>query len=240
MDHSIKRRKYYDYFKGRGIDVGPFNLPFINNYNSKSIEKLEYVDFHTPEELKLLFPEIPNFNPIKADYIHDVSTNAFNFNSEKYNFIILSHVLEHLMNPFWIIEMAFDKLEKEGVLYLGVPDCRFSDDKGRPLTEFKELLNLYTKKISSISEEKVLDYLKSPIISQVPWIKNILENGLRFTKEQLKLVVDRSFHVHVWDSYTFMKQVLDFLYLKDLKFEIIDFDLYEYNGYENIIVLKKL
>lgn len=241
MDFVQKRKTYYKHFKGKGLDVGPFDKPFIEAVFAKdNAIKVDYVDLHTPEELKRIFNEIPDFNPVMADYVHDVSQQGFGFNATKYDFIILSHVLEHVMNPFFVVDEAIKKLKPGGILYIGLPDERFSEDNGRPLTHYDELLEIFDKKVKPIPDDKVVAYLSSPAISQVSWVKKQLKSGKKFTKKQLQNERERSFHVHVWNSGTALQHFSQFIIHRPYaKMVLVDLDVWENNGYETVMIFRK-
>jgi SAM-dependent methyltransferase len=239
MNYMEHKKTYYRFFEGTGIDVGPFDKPFVINPSEYNIN-VKYVDHLKPEELKKIFPEIKDLNPIPPDYICDVSKEGLSFTkNETYDFIIYSHILEHVANPFFIINDAFRVLKFGGVLYISIPDCRFSNDKGRPKSTYRELENLFKKDIREISDDYVLSYLKSPIISKVPWVKETLKNPHTITKGVYDNERNRSFHVHVWDHITFFQHILTFIMKFKLSFSLLDLAVYENNSYENIILLRK-
>lgn len=240
MDYLSKRKLYYKYFRGVGLDVGPFDKPFVDgDYAQNQALTVEYVDLHTPEELQKIFDEIPDFSPVQADYIHDVSKHGFGFTNKKYNFIILSHVLEHVVNPFNLLYEAVNKLKNDGILYIGLPDERFSDDKGRRLTTYEELWELYQQKTNTIEDQRIIDYLHAPVISKVDWVRKVLKNGGNFTPEQLENQRLRSFHVHVWNSGGALNHMIRFINSTGLNFKLIETDIWENNGYETVMVFQK-
>lgn len=242
VDYTKRRIPYYRFLKGTGLDVGPFDKPFVINPSEYGIN-VKYVDRYTAEELKKLFPEIKDLTPTTIDYICDVSREGFSFaDDNSYDFVILSHILEHMANPFFIIKDAYRILKDNGVLYISVPDCRFSNDKGRPKTTYRELEYLFRNNIREISDDYVLSYLKSPVISKVPWVRDVLENppDAKVMKEICDNERRRSFHVHVWDRVNFFQHIIFFLKKNTLSFSLLDLDVYENNSYENIIVLRKI
>jgi|WetSurSiteA1Bulk_404760.scaffolds.fasta_scaffold00119_8 glycosyltransferase involved in cell wall biosynthesis/predicted SAM-dependent methyltransferase len=236
MEH---RTAYYRYFQGVGIDVGPFDKPFFDDPALYGIS-VKYVDRYTGDELKRLFPEIQNLHPTPSDYICDVSKDGFSFaQDETFDFIILSHLLEHVANPFFVIKDAYRVLKENGVLYISIPDCRFSDDIGRPKTTFNELDNLFKNDMRDISNHYVEEYLKSQVISSIPWVKEVLKDPTAIQQSILDNEKKRSFHVHVWDRGTFFQHISYFLEKYKFNAALLDLSVYENNSYENSIVLRK-
>jgi predicted SAM-dependent methyltransferase len=237
MTHLTLRKSYYKYFEGIGLDIGPFDKPFVESEYPYAVVK--YVDKYSPETLRLLFPEIVNLKPIPADFEWDISENGLGFDNNSYNFIILSHVLEHIANPFLFLKQSYDKLIDGGVLYLAVPDGRFSDDQGRKLTQYEDLECNFEKRITTITDLQVVDYLHSKTIREVGWVKEWIASGQAFTPAILEQEIKRSFHVSVWSTETFFNHISKFLSKFNLSFSLIAIDTYEHNGYENILVLRK-
>ena len=132
MDFYTKRKTYYRHFHGTGLDVGPFDKPFLDAAALEHV-KVEYVDRHAPADLARVFGEIEGLNPVPPDYVWNVSADGFGFTASKYDFLILSHVLEHVANPLLTLKQAFDKLNDDGVLYVGMPDGRISLDSSRAI-----------------------------------------------------------------------------------------------------------
>jgi len=239
MNYQQQRKSYYRFFEGDGMDVGPFDKPFIEQPSARNLN-IKYVDHYHPEELKKLFPEIKDFNPVIPDYICDVSSDGLKFAAnESYDFIIYSHICEHVANPFFIIQEAYRALKTGGVLYLSVPDGRFSDDKGRKLTSYEDLITLYNNDVRKISDDSVQAYLESPVISKVEWVKKYLENPPADPSAVYEHCRERSFHVQVWDSLSFFQHISRFIAENMLKVSLLELDIYDNNFYENILILRK-
>jgi glycosyltransferase involved in cell wall biosynthesis/SAM-dependent methyltransferase len=239
MNLIEQRKSYYRYFEGTGLDVGTFDKPFIVDPVLYGIE-VKYVDRYTVDELKRLFPEIKNLNPTPSDYLCDISKEGFSFaHDEAFDFVILSHLIEHVANPFFVIQDAHRILKENGVLYISTPDCRFSDDVGRTKTKFHEVNELFRNNVREISDDYVISYLNSPVISHVPWIKEMLKNPATLTKAVLDNERRRSFHVHVWDRTSFFQHITCFFKEYELGFALLDLSVFENNSYENAIALRK-
>lgn len=239
LDYISLRRQSFSLFKGDGLDIGPFDEPFIPDSTARKLNlNIESVDRWSPDDLKALFPEISESTVKDPTYIHDVSAHGLGFaENDRYDFVVCSHVLEHLANPFWLIEEAYRVLKTGGVLYVSVPDGRYSDDEGRRLTEYEELLGLFEQGVKSISDEKVLDYLSAPRI-RTGWVQEVMKNNA-VTPEILENERRRSFHVHVWDSASFVEHFVCFSEHARFSWRLLDLLVFENNGYENVIIVKK-
>ena len=239
VNHLQQRKCYYRFFDGEGLDVGPADKPFIDNPLVRNL-KVKYVDHHKPEKLKELFSEIEDFHPVQPDYICDISGRGLEFAAnESYDFIIYSHIFEHVANPFFILKEAHRVLKTGGVLYLSVPDGRYSDDRGRRLTSYDELMTLYKNDVREVSDDYVHAYLASPVISKVEWVKEFLANPPADPSPVYEHCRERSFHVHVWDNVVFFQHMDRFFTESKLACSLLDLEVYENNRYENILILQK-
>ena len=239
MDYLSLRRKSFSNFTGDGLDIGPLDKPFIPESTASDMNlNVETVDRWSPQDLERLFPELTNSTFKEPTHIFDVSAGGLGFASDgSYDFVICSHVAEHVANPFWLIQEAFRALRTEGVLYISVPDGRYSDDAGRKCTEYEELLDLFERKVSVVSDGKVLDYLSAPRI-KTGWVLEAFENNA-VTREVLDHERLRSFHVHVWDSESFVEHFVLFSEHAGLSWQLEDLFVFENNNYECVILVKK-
>lgn len=55
-------------------------------------------------------------------YLKKIGVKKYSPNERKYDIVIISHVLEHLLNPAATIAEAYGMLEEDGLLYIEVPN----------------------------------------------------------------------------------------------------------------------
>lgn len=104
-----------------GVEIGAFKTPV------PGIEPF-YVD---------RFAEYAG-EPCLADFLGDATTLPFRDNSLDY--VVSSHVLEHVANPVAALAEWYRVLRPGGIIYLVVPDRRYTWDHARPLTTVDHLL----------------------------------------------------------------------------------------------------
>lgn len=75
-------------------------------------------------------------------YVCD-ATDLVDIESEKYDFVLASHVLEHIANPLKAIAEWMRVLKKDGLILLIVPHKDGTFDHRRPVTLFSHLLEDY-------------------------------------------------------------------------------------------------
>ena len=82
--------------------------------------------------------------------------------TDKYDFVVTSHVIEHIANPIKAIKSWSDYIIKpNGYILSIIPDYRFCFDRNRPLTTIEHLLEDYKNDIGEddkthIEEQKKL------------------------------------------------------------------------------------
>lgn len=102
------------YFKGKNcLEIGSAE-GLMTKFLSQKFNKLTVI-----EGSKKLLDQIPNYKNLKKKNILLENFNT----SEKFQTIILDHVLEHVKNPNVILKKIYNLLEKNGVFIVGVPNA---------------------------------------------------------------------------------------------------------------------
>jgi SAM-dependent methyltransferase len=107
-----------------GVEIGAFKSPVPG-----LVPPPFYVD---------CFKEF-GFEPVHADYYGHATSLPFRDNSLDY--VVTSHVLEHVANPIAALAEWYRVLRPGGIIYLLVPDRRFTWDHPRPLTTVEHFLD---------------------------------------------------------------------------------------------------
>ena len=91
-----------------------------------------YFDALSREEAAERFPEISAESLVKPDYLGDMDTAGLTcFAASSLDFVIASHVIEHLANPLYAISELFRVLVTGGYAVIAIPDKRFTFDRLR-------------------------------------------------------------------------------------------------------------
>ena len=85
-----------------------------------------------------------------VDRIEDMASQC----TRSIDFVIASHVIEHLSNPIKMFKTAYDRLRAKGKLVLVIPDMERTFDAGRAVTSLDHLLLDY----NSPSRERDIDH----------------------------------------------------------------------------------
>jgi hypothetical protein len=128
---------------GAGIEIGAFKNPV------SGIRPI-YVDCYA------------TFGPdqVNADYYGDACALPFRSNSLSY--VVASHVLEHVANPIAALAEWYRVLHPGGIIYLVLPDRRFTWDRCRPLTTVAHMMDDYLNNQSPVDPTHVDDFPPTP------------------------------------------------------------------------------
>jgi SAM-dependent methyltransferase len=121
------------FLRGEGIEVGALDHPL---YLPERI-RVKYVDLMPLETLKKTFPHL---NIIKGPDIVDDGEKLTKVPDLSQDFVIANHFVEHSQDPIGTIKNFLRVLRPGGILYMALPDKRFTFDIGRPSTPFEHIL----------------------------------------------------------------------------------------------------
>lgn len=210
----MDRSDCYSLASGHGLEIGPLHEPAQLPENSS----VEYFDLRSKADSATIFDELNPDTIVEVDHIGDIDKRDLRrLGQDRFDFVLASHVIEHLANPIALIEDAFHILKPNGLLIIAAPDKRFTFDKAREITSTQHCLHDYKNRVETACDSHYTDF-----------IRNVLPDGPLLhgndLEERRRLVRIRREHVHVWDSTAF-KDLIDaaFLHLKidaDLVYEI--------------------
>jgi glycosyltransferase involved in cell wall biosynthesis/predicted SAM-dependent methyltransferase len=128
-------------------------------------------------------------------YICD-ATDLKSVSSNSYDFVLSSHSIEHIANPFKALKEWLRVLKDDGVLLMVVPHKARTFDHKRPITKFEHLLIDYNNNI----DEHDLTHL--PEILELHDLSMDTPAGdyESFKKRSLDNYLNRCLHHHVFDS----------------------------------------
>lgn len=153
--HSI------DLANGEGLEIGPLSAPIVQ----KNQGNIYYLDLMSKSDLKEKYKSDP-INPdeiVDIDYILKGKSLAETVSGKKFDYVIASHVIEHVPNMAkWLQEVA-EILKPGGVLSLVIPDKRFTFDINREETLPSEVLGTYIDELKKPPSSIVYDFFSKYI-----------------------------------------------------------------------------
>ena len=159
MDTRDRIRSGIDFSSKRILEIGPLYRPFV----LKSEADVVYVDHADTETLRSKYKDDPKFDKstiVNIDAVWGQQTLADCLGVDrKVDFIIASHVVEHVPDLLtWLKELR-SVLTTNGEIRLVVPDKRFTFDYTRRLTELPEVLDAYLRKARRPLPWNILDHV---------------------------------------------------------------------------------
>jgi len=189
--------------------------------------KVRYVDVFTAEELRQAWPrDYQKLDIVEIDVV-DNGEKLDKFKASSLDFIIANHFIEHCLDPIGTLLNMYKKLCPKGVLFLAIPDKRYTFDKPRPVTPYSHLLEEHKDKTQKFRREHTEEFLrlgdkyKGDIKKRT---QELLDNGYRP-------------HYHVWTQ----KEMTEMFVRLAADFKInLEIQALIKNQHEVIYILRKM
>jgi 2-polyprenyl-3-methyl-5-hydroxy-6-metoxy-1,4-benzoquinol methylase len=134
------RLAFLPLLRGEGIEIGALHEPSAVGEGAR----VHYVDARSKDDSARLFPELPYDSLVAPEKIVDLDAGGLKqYAPASMDFVIASHVLEHVANPVFAIEQIFSVLRPQGYALIAIPDKRFTYDRHRATTTFERLWEDY-------------------------------------------------------------------------------------------------
>lgn len=176
------------YLAGSGIEIGALHSP--QRINKKKCQ-VRYVDWLNKEGLIKHNPTVLPEDIRDPDIVAS-ATDLSVIANESENFVIANQIVEHLPNPIKALVEFHRVLRKGGILYLSIPDKRYTIDKDRPITTLSHVVGDYKKNTSIENDTNHYEEWAEFVEEKRP-----KESPLRWKLEDI-LKVGCAIHFHVW------------------------------------------
>jgi predicted SAM-dependent methyltransferase len=184
--HQLDRETIANlYLKGTGIEIGALHCPLILSREAQ----VKYVDMLDSQSLRKKYPELENQNLVDVDIVDDGETLK-KIGEANLDFVIANHFLEHCQNPILALKNFIRVLKPGGVLYLAIPDKRYTFDVDRQTTSLQHLLRDYSEGPSWSRIDHLREWLT--VVDKRP--ASEVESMLSSEEHTSKLDI----HWHVW------------------------------------------
>lgn len=209
------------YLAGDGIEVGALHLPL----KVSAATRVRYVDRMPVAELRRQYPELAEANLLEPDVIDD-GERLGKIGDGSQDFVIANHFIEHCQDPIGAIGNFLRVLKAGGVLYLAVPDKRYTFDRDREPTPLEHLRR---------------DHREGPAWSRgmhfEQWVREV--NKVQDEAEARAQIahymeIDYSIHYHCWTQEGLLELIGALR--GEMGFEV---ELFLKNGEECVFILRK-
>jgi predicted SAM-dependent methyltransferase len=208
------------YLRGEGIEIGALHNPLeVPNFVG-----VRYVDHLSVDELRKHYPELANEPLVDVDVVDD-GERLSKIADATQDFVIANHFLEHCEDPLGALGNMMRVLRPGGLLYLAVPDKRYTFDADRPVTSIDHLLRDHREGPESSRREHYEEWARLVDKAEEPeaHATTLLQRGY-------------SIHFHAWTQ----TELLELLRTASNELELdFDVELMLKNGLEVIFVLRR-
>lgn len=220
--YQVRKELAVQYISGEGIEVGALHAPLEVSEGTN----VHYVDRMSAADLRKQYPELSAVNLVDPDIVDD-GEKLSKIQDNVWDFVIANHMIEHCQNPIDAIQNFLRVLKEDGILYMGVPDKRYTFDLDRPLTDLDHLVRDYKEGPEWSKQSHYQEY--ACLVDKVP------EEQVA-ARMKLLLDMDYSIHFHVWQPDSFL-EMLSYCQGK-LSFPFT-LEKFQENDFEFICILKK-
>jgi SAM-dependent methyltransferase len=222
VDSLDRRNLAARYLRGEGIEIGALHIPLPVPITAR----VRYVDRMSEAELRQQYPGLSDRRFVRVDIVDDGESLKTILDASQ-DFVIANHFLEHCRNPIGALRNMLRVLKEEGILYLCIPDKRYTFDIDRPVTPIEHLLR---------DDEEGPEWSKRQHFEE--WarlVDKVPESEVAAKTAQL-IETDYSIHYHVWTQ----AEILELLStLQDRLRFTFDVELFLKRDYEVVLILRK-
>jgi hypothetical protein len=212
------------FLRGRGIEIGALSHPLWTPPEAA----VTYVDRLDVPGLRRHYPELAALPLVPVDVVDDGETLK-TFQPSSQDFIIANHFLEHTQDPIGTLRRFLAVLRPQGIVYMAVPDKRWTFDRDRPVTPLEHLYR---------------DHAEGPAWSYRSHVREFAELVAGHRGEALEPAVrwieerNMSIHFHVWTQQGLLEMLIDVRRRFSLPFDVEAVTLHRARV-ETIVVLRK-
>ncbi len=215
----------HKYIRGKGVEIGALHMPLSLHPDAK----VKYIDYLPVNKLRQQYPGLKDLPLVDVDIVDD-GEKLSKVKDASLDFIIANHFLEHCLDPITTLLNFYKKLRGNGLIYMAIPDKRYTFDMFRPLTSYAHLMHEHR---INPSKKFYIEHCREVVK---------LTHGVKKKKEiedevQSFADMNYSIHHHVWTQ----KELVEFFYKTAEKLSLdIEIEAMASNVHEVIFVIRKL
>jgi len=240
----------------RILEFGPLTRPIASK---EKYPNIYFADIKSTDDIKKLYASneylkstglsVELDSIIDVDYVVRDSYRETFKDIEKFDVVVLSHVIEHMPDIIYFFQDVLNILKKDGKLVIIYPDARYCFDHFRNGTSFIEAYDVYNNK--KPNRNAVFDFTYNvvhennpiffwndlKIVSKLP--KNKFTDAVSAYKKAGSNEMPEDVHFWPFSDYQFIKFLYDMERAGLLGFEICDFYETQNNTQEFLVVLSR-
>lgn len=140
---------------GIGLELGPLSSPIVD----KTQGNIFYVDHMSTADLRKKYADEPVDleKIVDVDYVLDSSLSK-TFDDRKFDYVIASHVIEHIPDMVRWLDDITSILKPGGVLSLVIPDKRYTFDITRQVSRPADVIGAYVDRLLTTNSATMYDF----------------------------------------------------------------------------------
>jgi SAM-dependent methyltransferase len=198
MDMIDRRANLSQCLFGSGIELGPGHNPFPLKHRGITVR---YVDRWEPDTNSELFPELGEDAAFPVpDIISNLDTDRLGVIPDaSVDFVIASHVLEHMAEPLGLLQDIYRVVRPGGVLLILLPDRHLTFDRLRNPTSLEHLVAEYEAGVDEVDDAHIEEFVLATAPVDEPRTR-FLSDDPDERRRQIDVHRRRSVHAHCWDQ----------------------------------------
>jgi hypothetical protein len=192
---------------GSGVELGAGTSPFPLAFPGATVT---YLDHFEPDENRVLHPELGD------DYTFHKPDVTCNFDADRLgmlddgsqDFVVASHVLEHLANPIGMLDEIHRVLRPGGIALVLLPDMRRTFDHARTATPLAHLVAEFEAGVSEVDDVHIREFLEATETAE-DFTRQVVDATPAERRRLFEWHRQRSIHAHCW-SETDFQPVIDY------------------------------
>lgn len=250
--------KYIKDTNSRILEFGPLTRCLLDK---KRYKNYFFADIRSTEEVKKLYSgneylkrtgiKVDIKDVIEIDYVIKGSYKETFKGVEKFDYIIVSHVLEHIPNLLNFFIDLQNILKKGGEIIILYPDRRYCFDHFRTDSKFSEIYHLWREN-KFLPYSQILDFYSNVIPEnrpQVFWTRNILKDfeskgsekkDIEIYEKARKGIIEDDIHYWPFSDFAFLKFLYDCKRYKIFPFSLRKFIPTQENTQQFLVILSNI
>jgi SAM-dependent methyltransferase len=196
------------YLQGQGLEIGALHNPL----RVPARVRVTYVDRLEEPVLRRHYPELAGQPFAPVDVVDD-GERLGKFADVSQDFVIANHFLEHCQDPIGSLFTLMRVLRVGGILYLVVPDKRYTFDRDRPVTPLAHLWQDHRDGPGGSKAEHFREW--------TALVEKIQDVEAADRRIRALMTLDYSIHYHVWTQGEFLEFLLEMRRILPFEIELV-------------------